>query len=281
MWCLAFSSDLTNRFYFEGVDVDDDDDDSEDLAQLQSPPRRAADRRTNSKQIFLGDSVDNDFFVIQVPSVEVKEGGKDIMVTLLQLGKLLHMAADEELYRLVLDDDGFGCTLHYPRMPMLESLSNSEVVAMAENMATVLADRSCTQVEDRALVNKHKALFTYLKAKRSDKPESMMIQQHYSFVNESGKVQCSLDYFNEDTNTKEVQGVPVPFYAAVDLGEEGIESQDLYLLVWQLCIASSNRVVTAKPDKKVRGVMKAMKALRVSKDKDSEMNTDTSNATGG
>jgi hypothetical protein len=278
MWGVAFSFDLTNTLSFEGVDFDDadDDDNDEEMSQLQSPPRRAAGRRTNSKQIFLGDSVDNDFFVIQVPSVEVKEGGKDIMVTLLQLGKLLHMAADAEQYRLVLDDDGFGCTLHYPRMPMLNSLSNSKVVAMAQNMATVLADRTCTQVEDRALLNNHKALFTFLKAKRADKPESMMLQQHYSFVNESGKVQCSLDYFNEDTNTKEIQGVPVPFYAAVDLGEEGIESQDLYLLVWQLCIANSNRVVTAKPDKRVSGVLKSMKALRVSKDKDASMD-----ATGG
>jgi hypothetical protein len=126
------------------------------------------------------------------------------------------------------------------------------------------------------LVNNHKALFTYLKAKRADKPESMMLQQHYSFVNDAGMVQCSLDYFNEDTNTKEIQSVPVPFFAAVDLGDEGIESQDLYMLVWQLCIANSNRVVTAKPDKRVSGVLKSMKALRVSKDKDASMD-----ATGG
>lgn len=221
----------------------------------------------------MGDSIHNDFIVIQVPSVEVKENGKDMFVTMLQLEKVLPFGQDHEMYRLVLDRDGYGCTLHFPRIPTLYNLSESDVGSWTRNMAMVLADRrSCTLVEEKALLNNHKALFTHLKQGRHDSPQSMVLQQHYSFVNEAGKVQCSLDYFNEEPSSSEktknpfeVQLNVVPFEATVgeELKKDGTTvkvKQLVFTLVWQLCIVKTTRVVT---ERQVANVNRLMSALRM------------------
>jgi hypothetical protein len=212
-----------NSVSFKG-NTDDDDADADDLAydglQLQSPPRRAAvaaGRHSNSKKIFLGDSEDNDFFVIQVPAVEVKKDGKDIFAVLLQLEMVPPFGKDSKLYRLVLDDDGFSCTFYFPRTTALHKSSDDDVNLLVVNMQKMLAKRSCTIVDAKGLLNNHKALFTHLNKVQGKTPESLICLQHYSFFNDVGKVKCSLDYFNEPgkTSGNEVQRVLVPFKATL------------------------------------------------------------------
>jgi Linear amide C-N hydrolases, choloylglycine hydrolase family len=198
----------------------------------------------------LGDSEDNDFFVIQVPAVEVKKDGKDIFAVLLQLEMVLPFGKDSKLYRLVLDDDGFGCTFYFPRTTSLHKSSDDDVNLLVVNMQKMLAKRSCTVVDAKGLLNNHKALFTHLNKVQGKTPETLICSQHYSFFNDVGKVKCSLDYFNEPgkTSGNEVQRVLVPFKATLRMDTTKTPpapvKQDLFMLVWQLCVVKSVRVVT-------------------------------------
>jgi hypothetical protein len=169
---------------------------------------------------------------------------------LLQLEKVLPLGKDSKLYRLVLDDDSFGCTFYYPRKTAIHKTTEEDVNLLAVNMQKVLEKRKCTVVDAKGLLNNHKALFTHLNKVQGKAPETLICSQHYSFFNDVGKVKCSLHYFNEPgkTSGNEVQRVLIPFKATLrmDTTKKPPQpvKQDLFMLVWQLCVVKSVRVVT-------------------------------------